>query len=144
VNDPTTPPAHPRRAVRVRFVCWQLVILVWWLAGAWWLFGGARAWTGWHVLNACAIATAILLSTTPPDAIRLPRERSDRLIAIGIAWFWLWAFFAAEASLLRLATTGLVMIVVWYASRRILARYALSPWWSALWLWHPLALAQLC
>lgn len=90
-------------------------------------------------LLAMLAVLAMLLATTPIDAIRLPRGRSELLIIAGTAYLLgtaasiastrpAWPLVFASAHVLLATATMLV----------VLRRRGASAWWAALVAWNPL------
>ena len=126
---------HPldARAVtrRARLHAWRAVVVGTLLGDA------AFAVSGRGVLpivaTALLVAMAALLATTPSDAIRLPRARSERIIAIGFAIVALLAS-RGHATGIALAIGGTALACVGLVACR---RARISAWWIAIALWQP-------
>ena len=99
---------------------------------------------GWLVLGALMAALAALLLTTPPDAIRLPRPRSERLIVSGGVALQVLAvviasphpFDARGIGAAFVAVVGTIVIL------RMLRAKGASAWAAALFAWNPLVVYE--
>lgn len=98
---------------------------------------------GHLVLGALIVLLALLLATTPPDAIRLPRSRSERMIVAGAIALQLAAFFTASpAPTVRVGAAALAVIVVTALMLLLLRATARSAWAAALFAWNPLVVYE--
>ena len=97
--------------------------------------------------NAAAAVTATLalagmialLATTPPDAILLPRGRSERIISIG---FVAVAAVATGGDSAKVAVAA-ALLVVGVALLAACRWRSISAWWTAVALWQPALLAAI-
>lgn len=135
---------QPSSNPRVRFRIWQIVIALILLGMPVWLHLGHRefdraALLGWCVLSSLSLAIWILLRTTPPNAIKVPVSKSQRIILLGTLWLHAHAIIAWNAqpiawrigfAVLMLAAAGLLL--------NVCARTRISPWYVAIIAWHPL------
>lgn len=95
------------------------------------------ALAGTLVASASLLMMWLLLLTTPPDAIRLPRGRSERIIGgAAIVLYALAATVGPPANLLVLSIAFAATILGLIATRRL----DVSAWWIALVAWHPLVI----
>ena len=131
---------------RVRFTVW-IVAVVTLLAGQLvWLAlvrasrfsdGNAVLVGGLVALELPVIVIAVLLATTPPNAIKLRGTTSEGLIVIGVVLLQVWAMVMLRPDhawrvAVVVATTILLLAILRRARR--------SPWWAALVAWNPLVL----
>lgn len=129
------------RARTLRFAAWTLIVLLplasplpWvlmpWAIAPWMVAGLGLAGSG---------AMMALLQTTPPDAIRLRRATSIRVIALG--WCWMASAAAMTFGLVAFAPALLALLLLPVTLRRM----NVSPWAAAPATWHPAPfLACLC
>jgi len=138
---------------RARFGAWALVVAALLLSPAWLLVGTCSdrlLANAWQIAWLCAMA--ILLTTTPSDAIKLSRKTSIWLITCGTAWLGISANALSTPlianprtqilAIVLTATIGCVlpMIAIGVVDRRpVGSAPTRSPWTHALVLWHPAA-----
>ena len=85
------------------------------------------------------VLLALLLVTTPVDAIRLPRRRSEALILVGTAYLLLAAtLIASTQPPMRLVFASAHVLLATVALLAVLRRRAASAWWAVLFAWNPL------
>ncbi len=140
------------RPPRVRFAIW--VVLAVGLSvgqGAWILLtdrtsvDGRIALASWAVLALMPLVLFALLATTPTNAIRL-RARVSALVVPGVSGVLLLASVVSVVSgaikLEHVDTLASVVIAVALLSTVVLLvraniREGVSPWWTAVFAWHP-------
>jgi hypothetical protein len=100
---------------------------------------------GQVLLGGLLAAMAVLLVTTPRDAIRLPRLRSEMLILAGTLFVLYVGMIVAspafEVSWRRVATCAAILLAVVIALFWWLRRRGASPWVAALLAWNPVVMA---
>ena len=100
-----------------------------------------RMLMGQVVLEALIVALALLLATTPRNAIRLPRGRSEILVIAGNLLLLLGAYFvASSAPTAGTAARSVGAVAVALAMLWLLRARDKSAWFAALWAWNPLVI----
>lgn len=90
------------------------------------------------ILMALIVALVVLLATTPSDAIRLPRRRSEAIVLGGSIALQMGATFLASprpASLIALTSFAAVVVTVMLLWELRVLR--LSAWIAAVLAWNP-------
>jgi hypothetical protein len=91
---------------------------------------------GQVILGAAVVGIAILLATTPADALRLPRRLGVGIILTVTALLQAAAILAQGAPLR--AMYGACVVGLTAAVLAMLLRRGISPWWAVLIGWNPL------
>ena len=138
------PAALPRR-LSARLAAWYVLCaallvghLLWFIALR---SGPAYAWGG--ALLVVLALVAVLLATTPADAIRLPRLRSEMLISAGVFCLELGAMLIASTQpVARAVVASVAVIVVTLIMLRWLRDRDHSAWWAVLVAWNPLLIYE--
>ena len=124
-----------RLSPRARFAVWAVAVGAWLaVSQARWLVIGGEPKLEYAVAGAQLAALGLilwLLTTTPPDAIKLPVAASEMLIAAGAGA----AALAASGDTRAFA----VAIPAYLVARLCRAEFIgpVTPWWTVLFLWHP-------
>ncbi len=137
----TTARFRPGRPARFRI--WAVLTLLLLLGQPGWCFLiGYRTvfWMGLTLFIAALAAFAVLLVTTPPDALRLPARQSWWLIFGGMLWLQGWALGASgRGDHLAAAGISLALLGVMLVLMEMLRRSDKALWWGTLLAWNPLA-----
>ena len=137
--------------MRLRLYAWYLVCASLLAGHAVW-FVALRAadhsrsvlFAGYGALGALTVALAVLLITTPPDAIRLPRPRSERLIAAGAVGLYVCAMLVASpaSASVRVVGAACVALAGTLVILRIVRWTGASAWVAALFGWNPVVVYE--
>lgn len=118
-----------------RLNAWRAVVLATLLANG--IYAASGAMTPAAIATSSLVVMLALLATTPPDAIVLPRGRSERIIAAG---FVVAAAIATRGHPIRVGV-ALVELAVGLALLAACRRRSISAWWTAVLLWQPVVLS---
>jgi hypothetical protein len=138
---------------RLRFIAWIAVCAMLTIGQAAWLYLIRWPWIFNHdeiligeqvLLGGACLLMALLLRTTPPDAIRVSRRAGVAVILGGAAMLHVASValplpqtMLSQAIMLR----GLIAAFAFAVSLvliDLLRKTGRSIWWSALWAWNPL------
>ena len=141
-----TPPVR----LRLRLAAWYVVCAALLLGHVVWFLALRRASAehqrnvqliGQIALGTLIIVLAILLATTPPDAIRLPRRRSEILILAGTVWLLLSAHIILAPSPLAIHLWAtIVTLLAALLLLGVLRARKRSAWIAALFTWNPVVI----
>jgi len=134
------PDAQPRR-LRARLAAWYVLCAALLVGHLFWFLalrsGPAYGWAG--ALLVILALIAVLLATTPADAVRLPRLRSEILIIAGVVYLQLGAMLIASTQpMARVALASAALVVATLVMLSWLRHRDHSAWWSVLVAWNPL------
>lgn len=115
-----------------RFNAWRVVVVGTLLADA--IAATAASWAAVASAQLLLLAMAGLIATTPSDAIKLPRERSERIILGGLVFLSACAAFRSETSATAAGLVVAFVAVFALLACRIVDR---TPWLVALVAWNP-------
>ena len=127
--------------MRARLAAWYVLCAALLLGQLFWFLelrsGPAYGWAA--ALLVIEALIAVLLATTPADAIRLPRLRSEILIIAGVVYLELGAMLIALTQpTARVAVASAAAIVATLVMLRWLRDRDHSAWWAVLVAWNPL------
>jgi hypothetical protein len=134
-----------RRRLRLRLGAWYVLCAGLLIGHLFWFIalrsGPAYGWAG--ALLVILALIAVLLVTTPTDAIRLPRLRSEILIAASVVYLELGAVLIASTQpMARVALASVAVVGVTLVMLRWLRGRDYSAWWAVLVAWNPLLIHE--
>jgi hypothetical protein len=133
--------------LRLRLAAWYLVCATLLIGHLAWFVALRRASVnnrrtvlliGGVALEGLVACLGVLLATTPPDAIRLSRRRSEMLIVAGMLALLLTAVPVTSGVTVRTVLGSIAAIVATIALLWCARRTGKSAWLAALFAWNPL------
>ena len=131
--------------MRARLAAWYVLCAALLIGHLFWFLalrsGAAYGWAA--ALLVILALIAVLLATTPADAIRLPRLRSEILIITGVVYLELGAMLIASTQpVVRVGLASAAVVAAALVMLRSLRNCDRSAWWAVLIAWNPLLIHE--